>query len=197
MKTLARWIVLLSSVGVVGYGLHSYFVLEPGSTVHPDMKAVYAEHPVRILAHVGFSALALLTGPFQFFPGLRKRVKLHRALGYAYFIGVFGGGISGFLTALIAFGGIVSQVGFGMLAVVWLWTGVEAMRAVKQRDFARHELWALRSFALTFGAVTLRMQLGSFFAAGWQFEEFYPLLAWSSWVPNLIFIEWVLRRRSG
>jgi len=186
---------MLLSVGTVGYGLFAYFMLDPGSTVHPDMKAAYAEHPMRILLHVGFSALALVVGPFQFFPGLRKRVKLHRALGYLYFVGVLGGGVAGFMTALIAFGGIVSQVGFGLLAIVWLWTAAEALRAIQRRDFARHELWALRCFALTFSAVTLRIQLGSFFAAGWQFEDFYPLLAWSCWVPNLIFVEWVLKRR--
>ncbi len=195
MKAFARWTVLLLSVGTVGYGLFAYFLLEPGSTVHPEMKAAYAEHPVRILAHVGFSAVALLAGPFQFFPGLRKRMKLHRALGFVYFVGVGVGGVAGFFTALIAYGGLVSQAGFGLLAIVWLWTAAEALRAIRQRDFTRHELWALRCFALTFAAVTLRIQLGLFGAASGSFDDYYPLLAWSSWVPNLIFIEWVLKRR--
>ena len=194
MSQLGRWIVLLASVGVTGYGLYAYFLLEPGTTVHPAMKATYAEHPWRILLHVGFSAIALLVGPFQFFPALRRRVKLHRVLGFIYFGSVLVGGVAGFFTSLIAFGGIVSHVGFGLLSVVWLWSGWAALQAIKARDFKNHELWALRCFALTFAAVTLRIQLGSFFAAGWEFEAFYPLLAWSCWVPNLIFVEWVMRR---
>lgn len=195
MNTFVRWIILLLSVGVTGYGLFAYLALEPGSTVHPDMKAAYAAHPGRILAHVVFSAVALLVGPFQFFPALRQRRRLHRALGYIYFTSVIGGGIAGFCTAFIAYGGLVSTFGFGLLALAWLWTGLAALQAARQRDFVRHERWAIRSFALTFAAVTLRIYLGSFFALGLPFEDFYPVLAWLCWVPNLLFVEWILLPR--
>ncbi len=53
----------------------------------------------------------------------------------------------------------------------------------------------IRNFALTFAAVTLRVQLGACAAAGLTFESFYPLLAWTSWLPNLIAAEWIARRR--
>jgi Predicted membrane protein (DUF2306) len=195
MNATLRWLVLLSSVGVTGYGLFAYLGLEPGTTVHPDMKAAYAAHPVRILVHVVCSAVALVVGPLQFFPALRARRRLHRALGYTYALAVLGGGLSGFATAFIAFGGLVSGVGFGLLALVWLGATAAAVRAAQQRDFAGHERWAVRSFGLTFSAVTLRIYLGIFFAAGVPFEQFYPLLAWLCWVPNLLLIEWVLLRR--
>jgi hypothetical protein len=195
MNAVLRWLVLLSSVGVTGYGLFAYLGLEPGTTVHPDMKASYAAHPVRILVHVVCSAVALVVGPLQFFPALRARRRLHRTLGYAYALAVLGGGLSGFATAFIAFGGLVSGVGFGLLALVWLGATAAAVWAARQKDFAGHERWAVRSFGLTFSAVTLRIYLGSFFAAGVPFEEFYPLLAWLCWVPNLLLIEWILLRR--
>lgn len=195
LAKLGRWTLLLLSVGVTGYGLFAYFGLEPGSTVHPTMKASYAAHPWRILPHVACSAVALLVGPLQFFPALRARRRLHRAIGYAYFIAVLGGGISGLATAFVAYGGLASKLGFGLLALLWLWTTVAAVRAARARDFAAHEAWAIRSFALTFAAVTLRIYLGSFFAAGLDFDAFYPILAWLSWVPNLIFVEWVLLAR--
>jgi hypothetical protein len=41
--------------------------------------------------------------------------------------------------------------------------------------------------------VTLRIQLGSSFAAGINFDVFYPIVAWSSWVPNLAVAEWLIR----
>ena len=53
----------------------------------------------------------------------------------------------------------------GLLALVWLLATLLAVRAARAGDFARHEVWALRSFALTFAAVTLRIYLGAFAAA--------------------------------
>jgi hypothetical protein len=195
MRSIARWTVLVLSLGVTGYGLFAYLALEPGSTVHPAMKAAYAAHPVRILAHVVFSAVALLTGPLQFFPGLRQHRRLHRALGYVYFTGVIGGGLAGFSTAFISYGGLVAHYGFGLLALAWLWTGVAALQAARRRDFARHELWATRSFALTFAAVTLRLYLGLFPAFGLHFDDYYPVVSWLCWVPNILLVEWVLTPR--
>lgn len=197
LSSLARWSVLLLSLGVTGYGLYAYLVLPPGAVVHPAMKAAYEAHPVRIVAHVAFSAVALGVGPLQFFPALRARRRLHRALGYLYFAGVAGGGIAGFCTAFIAYGGLVARVGFGLLALVWLGSTLAAVHAARRGDFAAHEAWAVRSFALTFAAVTLRLYMPLFFAAGFAFEDFYPVQAWLCWVPNLIFVEWwLLRRRS-
>lgn len=191
---LARWSVLLLSLGVTGYGLYAYLALPPGTTVHPAMKAAYEAHPGRIVTHVVFSALALAAGPFQFFPALRARRRLHRALGYVYFLGVIGGGIAGFCAAFIAYGGLVGRTGFALLALAWLWTGLAAVHAARRRDFAAHERWAVRSFALTFAAVTLRLYMPVFFSAGVAFGDFYPLLGWLCWVPNLVFAEWVLLR---
>jgi hypothetical protein len=196
MKPFARWIILLLSVGVAGYGLFAYLVLAPGTTVHPDIKAAYAAHPVRIVAHVVFAALTLFVGPLQFFPALRARARLHRTLGYVYFTGVLGGGVAGLLTAFIAYGGLVARVGFGLLALAWLWTGLAALLAARRRDFKAHEVWALRSFALSFAAVTLRLYMPLWFMSGLDFAAFYPVQAWLCWVPNLLFVEWLLLRAS-
>jgi len=194
MSALARWLVALLSCGVVAYSLYAYLVLKPGSTVAPPMREAYAAHPVRILIHVVCSAVALAVGPWQFFPGLRARRRLHRALGYIYGLAVLGGGLAGFATAFIAYGGLVARVGFGLLAVVWLISTAAAIQAARAGDWIRHETWALRSFALTFAAVTLRLYLGSFTAAGLRFEAVYPLVSWLCWVPNLLVVDWFLRR---
>lgn len=192
MWAFGRWTLLVLSLGVTAYGLFAYFALVPGQLVHPDMRATFAAHPVRILAHVGFSAVALAVGPWQFFPALRRRARLHRALGYAYFAGVLGGGVAGLLCAFVAYGGLASQLGFGALAAAWLVSGGAALAAVRRRDFVAHEIWVRRSFALTFAAVTLRLWLPGAVAAGVRFEDFYPAVAWLCWVPNLLFVEWAL-----
>jgi uncharacterized membrane protein len=191
----AFWLTLVCSVAVAVYAVVGYAFLAPGQTVHPTMQAAYAEHPWRILIHVAASLVALAVGPWQFFPALRRRKALHRSLGLIYFLAVFIGGISGLFTAFIAQGGMISQVGFVTLAELWIVTAILALMAIKRGDYRSHEAWAIRSFALTFAAVTIRLQLGAGFAAGQRFEDFYWMLSWTCWIPNLLVAEWLIRRR--
>jgi len=195
MLKVAYWLTLVSSVAVAVYAIVGYAFLTPGQTVHPAMKAAYAAYPWRILIHVAASLVALALGPWQFIPALRRRKALHRGLGFIYFLAVFVGGISGLFTAFIAQGGMISQVGFMTLSVLWIGSSIAAFLAIKRRDYQDHEAWAIRSFALTFAAVTIRLQLGAGFAAGQRFEDFYWMLSWACWIPNLIVAEWLIRRR--
>lgn len=50
-----------------------------------------------------------------------------------------------------------------------------------------------QSYALTFTAVTLRVELGLLqFASPLSFAESYLIVPWLGWVANLIFVDWVL-----
>ena len=191
----AFWLTLVSSVAVAVYAVVGYAFLTPGQTVHPTMQAAYAQHPWRILIHVAASLVALAVGPWQFIPALRRHKALHRGLGFVYFLAVFVGGISGLFTAFIAQGGMISQIGFVTLAELWIVTAILALMAIRRGDYRSHEAWAIRSFALTFAAVTIRLQLGAGFAAGQRFEDFYWMLSWTCWIPNLLVAEWLIRRR--
>ena len=191
----AFWLTLVSSLAVAVYAVVGYAFLTPGQTVHPTMQAAYAQHPWRILFHVAASLVALALGPWQFIPALRRRKALHRGIGFVYFLAVFVGGVSGLFTAFIAQGGMISQVGFVTLAELWIVSAILALMAVKRGDYRSHEAWAIRSFALTFSAVTIRLQLGAGFAAGQRFEDFYWMLSWTCWIPNLLVAEWLIRRR--
>ncbi len=57
-------------------------------------------------------------------------------------------------------------------------------------------VWMIRSYALTFAAVTLRIWLPLSQVAGLPFAQAYPAIAWFCWVPNLIVVEWLILRRS-
>ncbi|MSU25217.1 MAG: DUF2306 domain-containing protein [Opitutus sp.] len=192
---------LLLSAGVAGYAVWIYGSGDPQrAPVHPAMVAVFNAHRALITTHAVAASLALLLGPFQFLDRLRAaRPRLHRTLGYLYLVpGVAVGGITGLLLSRYSFGGLVSHLGFGLLAVLWLFTGVMAVVAAKARRFADHRVWMIRNFALTFAAVTLRVYLPLGFASGLRFEDFYPAVAWLCWVPNLVFAEWwMLRPRAA
>jgi hypothetical protein len=197
MRYLPLALLWLTSIGVASYALASYTLLTPGTTVHPAMKAVYAEHRVGILAHVIASFFTLLLGPAQFTPAIRARwPRVHRTLGRLYLApGVLVGGAAGLYMAFHAYGGPVSTAGFATLALLWLATGYLAYRAARQRRFLDHRNWMVCNFAITFAAVTLRVQLGVCAALDLRFDDFYPVLAWSSWVPNIL-IAYLLARKS-
>lgn len=199
---MTRWVLFavlaLGSLGVAGYAAVAYTLVPIGSTVHPEMQSVYAQHRAAILTHIAGSMVALVIGPAQFVSGLRaRRPRLHRVLGRAYLLGVLVGGVAGLRMATLAFGGWVSQSGFAVLAALWLATGARALLAARAGRIAEHRAWMTRNFALTFAAVTLRAQLGLGAAMGFAFESYYPILAWSSWVPNLLVAQWLLPRRTA
>ena len=75
-----------------------------------------------------------------------------------------------------------------MLALAWLVTTGVGMQRILAGDRAGHRAWITRSFALTFAAVSLRMQAPLLGLAGVPEDVAYPLVAWSSWVPNLLFV---------
>lgn len=184
------------SLGVAGYALVVYGFFPLGALLHPEMRATYALYPAAIYAHIFGSAIALIIGPFQFWARLRnERPQLHRWLGRCYLlIGVGIGGSAGLFMAFHAFGGLPAKLGFGVLALLWLYSGYRAYRAIRARDIAAHRRWMLRNFALTFAAVMLRLYLPAAVVTGTPFESAYPVIAWLCWVPNLIVAELMLSR---
>jgi uncharacterized membrane protein len=140
------------------------------------------------------SGAALLVGGFQFSSRLRRNwPQLHRWTGRGYLLACLAGGLGGLGLATISFGGAPTHVGFALLAVLWLYSGVQAYTAIRRGDVATHRRWMVRSFAMTFAAVTLRLELGLFTGLlGWSFPDAYVTVAWLSWVPNLIVAEWFI-----
>lgn len=196
LKSWSFAVTMFFSLGVAGYALWAYGGGVQRVPVHPDMVAVFNQHRVVITLHAVGASIALALGPLQFLDRLRARApQWHRRLGYAYLVpGVAVGGVAGLLLARHSFGGIVSHLGFGLLAILWLFTGVMAVAAARARRFAAHRSWMVRNFALTFAAVTLRLYLPLSAMSGLRFEDFYPAVAWLCWVPNLVFAEWWLLR---
>lgn len=196
----AYWMLVFLCLGVAGYAVVVYTFLPLGAVLHPDMRAVFEAYPLTIYAHVFGASVAMALGPFQFWGRLRaRRPRLHRWMGRLYLgLGVGVGGVSGLFMAFHAFGGVVSQLGFGCLAAGWLLTGVMAYVAIRARDITTHRRWMVRNFALTLGALMLRLYLPGSVASGVAFEAAYPVIAWLCWVPNLVVAEvWFVRAQDA
>jgi uncharacterized membrane protein len=194
--TVSRWLfVALGTVLSAGVAIVSYRYLVPAIPA-PPIVAGNAFGVPWLAVHAAAAATALLVGPLQFRSQLRaRRPKLHRVLGRVYVTGCLVGGVTGLLLALGATTGLVSTAGFGSLALVWLFTTAKAWRLAVRRELAQHREWMIRSFALTFAAVTLRVYLPIAQTLPVEPEDAYRAISFLCWVPNLLVAEVYLRTR--
>ena len=177
------------SVGVAGY---AYWGVAAGGPPAPEVVANLFARPW-LMVHMALAGTALLVGPLQLLPALRRRRALHRWLGRTYVVGCLAGGVAGLLMAFGTTAGPVAAWGFGSLGVVWLITSIEGWRMARARRFDAHRAWMIRSFSLTFGAVMLRVYLPLSQVMGIEFLAAYSAIAWLAWVPNLLVAEAYLR----
>ena len=187
-------LMALLSVGVGGYGL--FLVFTGFQYVPESVMSSRFFTPLGLQIHIAASSLALIVGAFQFWKPLRmRRPTLHRWNGRVYVAACLLGGVAGGAIALYSSAGPVAGWGFFILAVLWVPFTLLALAAAMRRDFVAHQRWMIRSFALTFGAVTLRLYLPiGVMTVG--FDTAYPIIAWLAWVPNLIAVEIWLRTKS-
>lgn len=142
--------------------------------------------------HVLPAGLVLLAGLVQILPlnSIFYR-KVHRWIGRFYvFIVLFlvGPGALG-MTFFIERGASVF-LSFFLQNLLWMGFTYKAFHTIKDKKVDFHRKWALRSFALAFAAVTLRLYI---FIFNWDFNlsssSGYALIAWASWLLNLVVVE--------
>ncbi|MAM60892.1 DUF2306 domain-containing protein [Maritimibacter sp. UBA3975] len=161
----------------------------------PDMVGHIETTRIAFLAHVCAAPIALVTATFQLMPRLRARFPgVHRWSGQVYAIAILIAGLGALVMAPGANGGLVSTLGFGLLAVLWIGFTIAGIINARAGNITAHRRWMIRSFALTFAAVTLRFELFPMVGAGMAYEDAIAILAWASWLPNLAVAEWLLGR---
>lgn len=183
------WLMLITSVAIAVYATR-YFVL-PTSDPH------FSRYLLPLRFHIAGGIGALLAGPWQFSEKLRARaLNFHRWLGRFYLVEVALGSVGGLVMSVVSEEGLSTHLGFGILAVLWFFTGWKAYREIRRGEIERHREWMIRNFALTLAAVTLRNWLPlMLFALHWPFHVSYIIVSWLCWIPNLLVAEWMIARR--
>lgn len=147
-------------------------------------------------AHVIGGGIALLLSPVQLSARIRARApRLHRMSGRIVLTAIMAGGVAGLVLAPYNLAGLMGTAGFGLLAVLWVTFAARGFLAIRRGDVTVHRQWMLRTFALTYAAVTLRLWLGVLVPVVGDFRSAYVIVPFLAWVPNLLVAEWVLRRR--
>jgi uncharacterized membrane protein len=190
----------LASLFIAGFTV-IYFNFRPDTFFLATKPVPLVHDPVWRTAfyiHITSSMVCLAIGPFQFLKKLRNRyLSLHRTLGKIYVACILClGGPTGLYMAFFANGGFWTSLGFFLLSLGWWLATCKAYTTVRQRKIKAHEQWMIRSFALGFSAVTLRMlwmPLLSFFLTDHQ--QILHITAFLNWIPNLIVAELLIRYR--
>lgn len=195
--TLSRpsyWAVAISSLVIA---IVSWRVLVlPMDVVMPEMAAYAKNVPMAVWGHVLFAPIVLGLLPVQLSDRIRKeRPQLHRISGRIYAGAVLVAAIASLALLSGSIASTFARTGFATLAVLWIATTALGIAAARRKDFSAHRRWMLRSIALTFGAVTLRVIMAPLMAMGWTVAETYDVTAWSSWLINLAVVEIAMMRR--
>ncbi|TVP48707.1 MAG: DUF2306 domain-containing protein [Gemmatimonadales bacterium] len=191
----AWWLVALLSGAIALYALGHLVFRE---RVFVDaLAASFKARPWGIYPHAFFGMIAITLGPLQFLPtaGMPRGAR-HRTLGKIYVGAAMMTGVTGLYMAAWAHGGRIAEVGFTGMALAILATTALAWKHAVSRDFPAHRRWMIRSYAVLFSAVTLRLWLPVVVVlhAG-AFTPSYRWVAWLSWIPNVLWAEWYVRKR--
>lgn len=197
--TLLELSILLSAGFMFIYSFVGYVFL-PAGTLFPMQASTFQNNLLSVITHAVFSSIAIVTGSIQFIKHFRNHhPKLNLILRNIYFVAVFLGSISGLFMSFDSYAGFSNVIGFSMLAILWHITTLLAFLYQRNNNISQFKIWIVRSYYLTFAAVTLRLYMGIFFLIlGYQqFDYFYATLGFLCWVPNVIVVEWFYLSKKG
>ncbi|WP_419871233.1 DUF2306 domain-containing protein [Candidatus Pristimantibacillus sp. PTI5] len=202
-KKINRALVFFLAFAVAGYAVVQYSLFKASDAGLVAAKLLESDFKLTpwvyvLYIHIVTAVLALVIGPFQIFQKPSKpRGRLHKRLGYVYVLSIAVSGVVGIYLSFFATGGWISGLGFFTLDVLWVATTWIGLRKIMAKDAKAHREWMLRSYALTFAGVTLRIWLAPLVMLFGDFVEGYHVVAWLCWVPNLIVIEAIIRRKTS
>lgn len=202
-----RLVVAMAVVAVVATPvlLYPYLSLDPSRSRIPVSSDL---HYAALVVHVLTAATALLLGVLQLVPRIRARRTLHRRVGRTFLVaGVVAFGLTGIPLALTTPNGDVTRYGIMVPAIGWLVCAALGWTAIRAGRLADHRAWMIRTYALTFFAITTRMLVPLLIAVQMPFQEHrsadvvrqlvtstIPYGQWLGWVIDLVVAQYVIHR---
>ncbi|MEO1436059.1 MAG: DUF2306 domain-containing protein [Bacteroidota bacterium] len=144
--------------------------------------------PIMLMLQVVACGIGLITGPILFWARFRdEALSVHKPVGIIYLLACLVASLTAL--GLLAFTRLAwsNILGLILLNGIWLVTLLMTWRTMQAGDLAANRRWLLRSFSLTFSAVTLRLFLVVLFK---ETATSIPVIVlWLAWVPNLFLTE--------
>jgi uncharacterized membrane protein YozB (DUF420 family) len=210
-KPLLRrpWVVPLALLTVIfiGYAVPPYLTLDSARARIQPMPPHAAYYPL-LVSHIFLGSVALLTACLQVWPWLRRsHPRVHRWSGRIYVGVALSASVCVMIISPMGLHGPNQRVANTMLAILWFGTTLAGFLAIRQRRYADHRRWMLRSSALAFSIVAFRLWMPVAFAVfvpeiyvgaevdSAALNQAIGVTSWMSWVINLLIVEWWLHRR--
>lgn len=152
-------------------------------------------YKIAFFVHVYTSIFLVLLGWAQFLENIRRKQKdIHQLIGKIYiFLIVFLSGPSGLVMSYYANGGVIAQTSFVILSVLWMYFTYRSYAFIRKGDFINHQKFAIRSFALTLSAISLRLfKYIIVFLFHPPPMDVYRIVSWLGWGVNLIIAEIII-----
>jgi uncharacterized membrane protein len=197
--------LLVAAVVAIPVLLYPYLSLDPDRSRIPVSNEL---HYAALVVHVLTAATTLLLGVLQLVPRIRARRAVHRWLGRAFLlVGLVAFGLTGIPLALTTPNGNVTRFGILVPAVGWLVCAALGWSAIRGGRLAAHRAWMIRTYALTFFALTTRMLVPLLLAVQMPFQDdrspeavralvtsTIPYGQWLGWIVDLAIAQYVIRR---
>ncbi|RSN23325.1 hypothetical protein DMC61_31990 [Amycolatopsis sp. WAC 04169] len=193
----------------LAFSMPPYLSLDPSQSRVPQPPG-FTSHYWFLSAHVLFGSIAMISALLQIWPWFRaKYPAVHRKLGRVYvFAGVLPAGAMALTVGALSPFGPATRVANVVAGVLWLGCTFAGWHAARQRRFADHRRWMVRSFALTMSIIvsrvtgpialiTLQPQLETTFG-GSELALTQSVAAISAWVSTTLVLfaaQWHLDRR--
>lgn len=148
--------------------------------------------------HIFGGMLAIVLGPLQFISFIRQRfARVHKVIGKVYISSVlFIGAPTGLYMAIYANGGLYASIGFVLMSVLWFYTTWMGIQTIRKKQINSHIQWMIRSYAITFSAVSLRLWVPALsLFSNFSSLQIIILTAWVSWLFNLIIAELIIKNK--
>lgn len=146
--------------------------------------------------HIIGSSIILIAGFFQFLKSVYTNRRMHKMLGKIYVFGaLFFAAPGAYIMTLFIDRGTWVTLSFFVQNTLWVAFTLLAWLYIKKGNVSGHVNMMRRSYALAFAAVTLRFYIFLFtvFGNGVGFQNNYIIIAFASWLPNLLLAEWLNR----
>lgn len=188
-------LLVFLTVSYIGYTLSLVAGKGPSPEVGAPFFASYTANFLLVFAHAMTAIPPLILGLWTLHPEKRKNLKNHRTIGTIYCVCIWISSILGLMLATANRHGIIAQAGFGTLAVLWFGTTLFAYLEARKRRLVIHRRWMIRSYALTMAVITVRPMF--FFPPEFmEYDDWYRLVTWICWLPNLLLAELYIRSTS-
>jgi Predicted membrane protein (DUF2306) len=201
LRFLSRLLAYSFALGVIGFTIVMVTKILPYMTFERAINFLGTKSDavldrsyfmVAFYVHITSSVLAIGGGVFQFFPILlRGYPKVHILIGKIYIASILLlAAPSGLIIAAFANGGLAAKVGFSLQCLVWWGTTYGAWQAIMQRNWEKHAIMMIRSYAVTLAAMSLRTESYALvYFWGTKPMETYLTVTWLSWVGNFFIAE--------